>query len=129
LPAVADAGLVGLAYPDHERAALDAARLSGGLPTMSSLPTLNRLLVPLDGSDFAEQAIPYAAAIAGPSGRLVFLRVLASSEPARDLLGSLAVAESETPDPAVAEARAALQAAAAKWSSVLSAARVRWTGS
>src|SRR5262249_52715941 len=91
----------------------------GGFQTMSSAPTLNRLLVPLDGSEFAEQAIPYAAAIAGSSGRLILLRVLPGAEPARDLLGTMAVAENETRDPAAHEARTALEATAAKWSVIL----------
>lgn len=42
------------------------------------------ILVPLDGSPLAEQAIPYAAATAGPDHELLLLRVAPAPEPARD---------------------------------------------
>lgn len=41
------------------------------------------VLIPLDGSDFAERAIPYAAALAGQGGQIVLLRVAPEAEPAQ----------------------------------------------
>lgn len=46
-----------------------------------------RILVPLDGSPMAEQAIAYAAAIAGNDGQITFLHVVPQPEPLRGLFG------------------------------------------
>lgn len=46
-----------------------------------------QIIVPLDGSAMAEQAIPYAAALAGASGSVTFLHVVPLAEPLRGLFG------------------------------------------
>ncbi|MER3631970.1 MAG: hypothetical protein C4325_07275 [Blastocatellia bacterium] len=43
-----------------------------------------RVLVPLDGSALAEQAIPYAAALAGPGEEIAFVHVAPPPEPIVD---------------------------------------------
>ena len=48
-----------------------------------------KVLVPLDGSSLALQAIPYASALAGSRGKLVFTTVLPPVEPHRDGAGRL----------------------------------------
>lgn len=47
----------------------------------------DRIVVPLDGSPMAEQAIAYAAAIAGTTGEIIFLHVVPEPEPLRSLFG------------------------------------------
>jgi nucleotide-binding universal stress UspA family protein len=52
-------------------------RPTGSQATLSSEPAGSRLLVPLDGSDFAEAALPHAAALArAVNGSLHLLQVL-----------------------------------------------------
>jgi nucleotide-binding universal stress UspA family protein len=59
-------------------------------------PADNRcVLVPLDGSPLAEQAIPYAQAVAGQDGKLVFVHVLPEPEPIYGLLGDTLVPADE----------------------------------
>lgn len=48
---------------------------------------IRRILVPLDGSEFAEQAIPDAVALAGNSAEIVLFQVVTHAEPERNLLG------------------------------------------
>jgi nucleotide-binding universal stress UspA family protein len=45
------------------------------------------ILVPLDGSPLAAQALPYARSIASGRATLLFLRVLTAPEPIRDAIG------------------------------------------
>lgn len=47
-----------------------------------------RILVPLDGTMLSEQPIPYAATLAGRTGTIVALRVLAMPEPIEDFAGA-----------------------------------------
>jgi nucleotide-binding universal stress UspA family protein len=46
------------------------------------------ILIPVDGSDFAAQAAPYAAAIGGPDGAFVLLRVIPKARAVRGLFGT-----------------------------------------
>jgi len=54
-----------------------------------------RILVPLDGSSLAEQVIPYAQALAGESGEVVFLHVMQEPEAVRGLFGTTLVPADE----------------------------------
>lgn len=86
---------------------------------MATQANLTRVLVPLDGSTLAEQAIPVAAAVAG-SAELIFLQVLSAPEPLRDPAGRVSVPADDVE--AVLEERAQheLTAAAGNWRGVLS---------
>ncbi|MCC6312892.1 MAG: universal stress protein [Thermomicrobiales bacterium] len=53
---------------------------------MDEAQVTDTLLVPLDGSQMANQAVPFAAAMAGPDARFVLLRVLASTGPIEEML-------------------------------------------
>jgi nucleotide-binding universal stress UspA family protein len=53
------------------------------------------ILVPIDGSPLAEQALPYAAALASPNTTIRLLMVLRDPEPVRDLLGREALSRDE----------------------------------
>jgi nucleotide-binding universal stress UspA family protein len=53
------------------------------------------ILVPVDGSPLAEQALPYAAALASNNTTIRLLLVLRDPEPVRDLLGREAVSRDE----------------------------------
>jgi nucleotide-binding universal stress UspA family protein len=56
---------------------------------------IRRILVPLDGSFFAEQALPFAKAIGGPETELILLEVAPPAEPVRGLLGNVLVTAEE----------------------------------
>jgi nucleotide-binding universal stress UspA family protein len=56
---------------------------------------IRRVLVPLDGSSFAEQALAYALAIAGPETELVLLEVIPPAEPVRGLFGNVVITAEE----------------------------------
>jgi nucleotide-binding universal stress UspA family protein len=51
--------------------------------------------VPIDGSPFAEQVIPFARSIGGPGATLHLLRVIPPPEPIRGLWGDVAATEAE----------------------------------
>lgn len=51
------------------------------------MATATQILVPLDGSFLAKQALPYARALAGVDGRITLLQVIRASEPLRDAAG------------------------------------------
>lgn len=51
----------------------------------------SRVVVPLDGSDLAAQALPYAAALAGADAELNLVRVVPPASPIRDKLGQIVV--------------------------------------
>jgi nucleotide-binding universal stress UspA family protein len=79
----------------------------------------HRVLVPLDGSDFAERAIPYASALAGEGGQLVFLRVMSEAEPERSLSGKVTASEDEVEQFEHNDALSVLRESASKWQTVL----------
>jgi nucleotide-binding universal stress UspA family protein len=56
---------------------------------------IRRVLVPLDGSFFAEQALAYALAVAGPETELVLLEVIPPAEPVRGLFGNVLITAEE----------------------------------
>ena len=60
----------------------------------TSLTSAPRILVPIDGSELAEQAIGFAVTLAGPDGRLVFVRVVPHAETIRSIWGGVVASES-----------------------------------
>lgn len=80
-----------------------------------------RVLLPLDGSSLAEQAIPYAQAVAGKDGVLVFLHALPEPEPIYGLLGETLVPADEVMRLEEESARQMLQETAERWRPVLAA--------
>jgi nucleotide-binding universal stress UspA family protein len=83
------------------------------------MPDQIRVLVPLDGSDLAEQAIPFAATIAGQTGKIVFVSVTPSPEPIRALSGRVSATAEEVQGIDRERAQEALSAAVERWGSVL----------
>jgi nucleotide-binding universal stress UspA family protein len=77
--------------------------------------TETRILVPLDGSPLAEQAIPYAAALTGPDGTLLFLQVTPDTEPVYGFLGNQEATRDEVNATFVEAARRELAAAQERW--------------
>ena len=73
------------------------------------------VLVPLDGSFLAEHAIPYARALAGPEGQVVFLEVIPEPEPIRGLLGDLIVNAEEAGEMYEEETITRLSETADRW--------------
>lgn len=61
----------------------------------SQLPKGQHILVPLDGSPLAEQAIPYALSLIAPGGAITLLRVIPRPEPIHDPLGGILMSEQE----------------------------------
>jgi nucleotide-binding universal stress UspA family protein len=79
------------------------------------------VLVPLDGSPLAEQAIPYGAALAGTDGEIVFFEVTAEAEPVRSLTGHVKTTAAEVDRTKHSAAETALRDAASRWSAALPA--------
>ncbi|MEA2596005.1 MAG: hypothetical protein QOF01_2474 [Thermomicrobiales bacterium] len=90
--------------------------------TTQSAASPTRILVPLDGSYLAEQAIPYAAALVGGGGELVFFHVAPDPEPIRSLSGEIKTPAEEVDQIEHAETQVALRDTASRWGSVLSTA-------
>lgn len=57
--------------------------------------TTMQILVPLDGSPLAEQAIPYAASLLPAGGQIVLLRVIPRPDAIHDPLGGILMSEQE----------------------------------
>ncbi len=74
-----------------------------------------RVLVPLDGSALALQAIPYASALAGPQGKLVFTTIIEVPEQNRDDRGWAIPITEQDQDRAVTRAAEYLEDVAARW--------------
>lgn len=63
---------------------------------MEATASVNRrMLIPLDGSMLAEQAVPYALALASPGSELVLLHVLPGAEPVTGARGEVVAAADE----------------------------------
>ncbi|HEU0116133.1 MAG TPA: universal stress protein, partial [Thermomicrobiales bacterium] len=83
-----------------------------------------RILVPLDGSPIAEEAIPYAQALLPDGGEIVALRVVPALEPLlTERLGMREEARADAADSEVAAARADLARTQAR----LADPRLQWT--
>ncbi|HET8524279.1 MAG TPA: universal stress protein [Thermomicrobiales bacterium] len=76
------------------------------------------ILVPLDGSPLAEQAIPYASALAGAQGTLLFLQATSDTEPVYGFLGNIEATRDEVGAAYVEGARQELAAAQERWQQV-----------
>ncbi len=74
-----------------------------------------RLLVPLDGSPLAEQAIPYASALASSHGTLLFLEVTPDTEPVYGFLGNQRASRDEVNATFVEAAQKDLAATQERW--------------
>jgi nucleotide-binding universal stress UspA family protein len=79
---------------------------------MALAAELNSLLVPLDGTPYAEQAIPWALVLSMPTATIVLLRVLPPTGAAEELLGRRSGADAAA---AAAAARAGLATTATAW--------------
>lgn len=91
---------------------------------MQTADTSLKILVPLDGSSLAEQAIPYAATLAGPNEEITLLHVAPPPTPARDLRGwNLPMTEQDQAR-YVDRLRAALAEVAERWHSVAPAVAI-----
>lgn len=82
---------------------------------MTQARTLTRLLVPLDGSPLAEQALPYARALATEATQIILLEVVPWAEEIRTVLGKLVATAAEVQEAFEASAREELKAAHEKW--------------
>jgi nucleotide-binding universal stress UspA family protein len=79
-----------------------------------------RVLVPLDGSPLAEQVIPYAAALAGTDGELLFLHVVPEVEPLRGLFGTQIASGDEVLNMAKENGRTLMAETVGRWKDELS---------
>jgi nucleotide-binding universal stress UspA family protein len=82
-------------------------------------PGQTRILVPLDNSYLAEQAIPYAAVLAGAGGEIVFFQATPEPEPKRDLSGDVTATAAQVDRIDDQECLERLQETAARWAPVL----------
>ncbi len=82
---------------------------------MAQARTLTRLIVPLDGSPLAEQALPYARAIATERTEIILLEVVPWAEEIRTVLGKLIATAAEVQEAYEASAREELEAARTQW--------------
>jgi nucleotide-binding universal stress UspA family protein len=79
------------------------------------------ILVPLDGSELAEQVIPYARAFVTDGGDLHFLRVVADPEELRGVFGTQVVSVQDALRAETETAELELADTAKRWQSVLGA--------
>ena len=86
---------------------------------MTSKTDHELIVVPLDGSDQAEQVIPYAEALRGRGGTLLFFQVINPSGPARGLFGDIEVRVEDVIEQERGASKARLQEIAERWGEVL----------
>jgi nucleotide-binding universal stress UspA family protein len=77
------------------------------------------IVVPLDGSEQAEQVIPYAEALRGSGGTLLFFQVINPSGPARGLFGDIEIKIEDLIEQERDAAKARLTEIGDNWSDVL----------
>jgi nucleotide-binding universal stress UspA family protein len=77
------------------------------------------IVVPLDGSEQAEQVIPYAEALRGRGGTLLFFQVVNPTGAARGIFGDIEIAVEDVIQQEREAARARLTEIADQWSDVL----------
>ncbi len=77
------------------------------------------VLVPLDGSPLAEQAIPFAQAVAGDEMGLTFLQVVPTPEPLRGIMGSVLATEDDVLSMEQETAAALLLETAERWNAIV----------
>jgi nucleotide-binding universal stress UspA family protein len=78
-------------------------------------PAFARILIPLDGSALAEQALPYALAVGGDEADLVLVAVVPSMEAERDFISRLRATVEEVQVRSEAAARESLVRAVRNW--------------
>jgi nucleotide-binding universal stress UspA family protein len=83
------------------------------------------VLVPLDGSHLAEHAIPYGRALAGPSGKVIFLEVIPRAEAIRGPMGDLIVNEEEAGEMYVDETNTRLSETSDRWKPVAGEVQIK----
>lgn len=79
------------------------------------LPVISRILVPVDGSELSEQAIPYAIQCASTETAIYLLRVIPDPEEISGLWGGVVATEAEVDQMSEAEAREDLNRALARF--------------
>ena len=77
------------------------------------------IVVPLDGSQQAEQVIPYAEALRHRGGTLLFFQVINPTGPARGLFGDIEIAVEDLIDQERTAAKARLREIGDRWGTVL----------
>ena len=80
---------------------------------------VERILVPLDGSEVAEQAIPYIAEVAAENAEITFFQVILEVHPERNLIGHVTVSAIEVEHRARVHSLEYLHATAERWRAVL----------
>ncbi len=78
-------------------------------------PVFTRIVVPLDGSALAEQALPFAQAVGGDAAEFTLVTVLPPATARRDLLGRIVEAIPDVQAKAETAAREGLLGAARTW--------------
>jgi nucleotide-binding universal stress UspA family protein len=78
----------------------------------------NRVLIPLDGSDLAEQAIPFAHAVTQDQGTMIYVQVVPEAEPLRSLTGGPVASAEEVASIFQESARGDLTTAAERWDGI-----------
>jgi len=86
---------------------------------MARTPEHELIVVPLDGSEQAEQVIPYAEALRDHGGTLLFFQVVIPSGPARGLFGDVELTMEDIVAQEREAANARLTEIAERWDSVL----------
>ncbi|HYP61247.1 MAG TPA: universal stress protein [Thermomicrobiales bacterium] len=76
------------------------------------------VLVPLDGSELSEQALPFAMAIAGKGGSVTLLQAVPDAEPLRKPFGAITMSAEEVLEMLTNLAEADLDRAEAHWADV-----------
>ena len=85
----------------------------------SILTATQRVLVALDGSTLAEQAIPVARSLAGADGAITFMHCVPDPEPLRGILGSMLATSDDVLRMERETATALMEETAARWKDVL----------
>jgi nucleotide-binding universal stress UspA family protein len=80
---------------------------------------IRRILVPLDGSELAEQAIPDAVALAANSAEIVLFQAVVNAEPERNLLGHVKHDSGEVAQRETELCLQNLQEIGRRWASIL----------
>jgi nucleotide-binding universal stress UspA family protein len=83
------------------------------------------ILVPLDGSELSEQALPYALAIVRDSGTVTLLQSLPEAEPLRKPLGGIAMTAEEVEQMLTKLAQADLDRANEHWGALAPGVKVK----
>jgi nucleotide-binding universal stress UspA family protein len=104
-------------YADNGKTDQSGLRTSHGWRIEMTKPTtepLRRILVPLDGSSLAEEAIPYALAIGGPAAALTLFHVAPRPEAIYGLFGKRLLSVDQVDQASTTGAKAALAEVRAK---------------